>query len=53
MSFTEDIYRELSDGLGKDLDWQQFLVKHSSSKGPLYNAIGRFFTEVGLKMRTH
>ncbi len=52
MSLTDKIYRELSDGLGKDLDWQQFLVKHSSSKGPLYNAIGRFFTEVGLKMRT-
>ncbi len=50
MSLTDDIYRELSDGLGKDPDWQQFMAKHSGSKGPLYNAIGRFFTEVGPKI---
>jgi len=50
MSLTDEIYRELSDGLGKDLDWQQFLTKHSASKGPLYNAIRRFFTEVGPKI---
>ncbi len=50
MSLTDDIYRELSDGLGKDLDWQQFIAKYSGSKGPLYNAIGRFFTEVGPKI---
>jgi len=51
MSITDEIYRELSDGLGKGLDWQQFLAKHSNSKGPLYNAIGRFSTEVELKIR--
>ncbi len=26
------------------------MAKHSASKGPLYNAIGRFFTEVGPKI---
>jgi len=50
MSLTDEIYRELSDGLENNLDWQQFMVKHSASKGPLYNAIGRFFTEVGPKI---
>jgi len=47
MSLTDEIYLELEDGLEKGLDWQRFLAKHSASKGPLYNAIGRFFTEVG------
>jgi chromosome segregation ATPase len=50
MSLTDEIYRELCDGLEKGLDWQQFLAKHSTSKGPLYNAIGRLFTEVGTKI---
>ncbi len=50
MSLTDEIYRELSDELNNNLDWQQFITKHSASKGPLYNAIGRFFTEVGPKM---
>ncbi len=44
MSLTDEIYRELLDGLEDNLDWQQFLAKHSASKGPLYNAIDRFFT---------
>jgi len=50
MSLTDDIYRELSDGLENNLDWSQFIAKYSASKGPLYNAIGRFFTEVGPKI---
>ncbi len=51
MSLTDEIYRELLDGLEKgSLDWQQFLTKHSNSKGPLYNAIARFFSEVGAKV---
>jgi len=50
MSLTDEIYRELLDGLENNLDWQQFMAKHSASKGPLYNAIRRFFTEVGPKI---
>lgn len=50
MSLTDEIYRELLDGLENNLDWQQFMAKHSASKGPLYNAIDRFFTEVGPKI---
>ncbi len=47
MSLTDDIYHELLDGLENNLVWQQFTARHSASKGPLYNAIGRFFTEKG------
>lgn len=47
MSLTDEIYDELLEGLTKSLDWQEFLAKHGNSKGPLYNAIGRFFTEAG------
>ena len=50
MSLTDEIYDELSDGLENNLDWQQFMAKHSASKGPLYNAIALFFTEVGPKI---
>jgi len=50
MSLTDEIYLELCDGLEKGLDWQEFLAKHSASKGPLYSAIGRLFTEVEPKI---
>ena len=50
MSLTDEIYRELCEGADRDLDWQHFLAKHSASKGPLYNALGRFFSEVGEKI---
>lgn len=50
MSLTDDIYRELWEGPEKNLDWQHFLAKYSASKGPLYNATGRFFNEVGKKI---
>jgi vacuolar-type H+-ATPase subunit I/STV1 len=50
MSATDEIYRELWDGLEKGLDWSESLARHSNSKGPLYNAIGRFFTEVGSRI---
>jgi hypothetical protein len=49
MSITDEIYQELWDGMGKGLDWSEFLAKHNSSKGPLYGAIDRFFSEVGGK----
>lgn len=50
MSMTDDIYRKFLDGLKEGLDWPQFLARHSGSKGPLYNAISRFFTEFGPKV---
>jgi len=46
-SLTDEIYAELVDGLKTGgLDWTHFLAKHGASKGPLYNAIGRFFNDM-------
>jgi len=50
MSLTDEIYHELWEGVEKGTDWQQILAKYSTSKGPLYNALGRFFREVGEKI---
>jgi chromosome segregation ATPase len=50
MSYTDEIYRELMEGLDKGVDWQHFLDKYGSSKGPLYNAAGRVLTEVGAQL---
>ena len=53
MLLTEQIYGELVDGLKTgDLDWTAFIAKHSGSKGPLYNAIGRFLHDMEPKVRT-
>ena len=46
MSLTDEIYAELVDGLKTGLDWPHFLAKYSASKGPLYNALGRFFNDL-------
>ena len=50
-TLTDEIYTELVDGLKTGLDWTQFLAKHGASKGPLYNAIGRFFNDMEPKVR--
>lgn len=50
VSLTDEIYAELVDGLKTGLDWTQFLAKHSASKGPLYNAIGRFLNDMESKV---
>ena len=50
-TLTDKIYQELLDGLKTGLDWTQFLAKHGASKGPLYNAIGRFFNDMEAKVR--
>ena len=51
LSLTDEIYAELVDGLKTGLDWPQFLAKHGASKGPLYNAIGRFIRDMEPKVR--
>jgi len=51
ISLTDEIYAELVDGLKTGLDWTQFLAKHGASKGPLYNAIGRFLNDMEAKVR--
>lgn len=51
LSLTGEIYAELVDGLKAGLDWPHFLAKHGASKGPLYNAIGRFFNDMEDRIR--
>ena len=46
-TLTDEIYDELLEGLKTGLNWTHFLAKHSASKGPLYTAIGRFFSDIG------
>ncbi len=51
LSLTDKIYAELVDGLKTGLDWPHFLAKHGASKGPLYNAVGRFFNDLEPKVK--
>ena len=51
VSLTDEIYGELVAGLKTGLDWSHFLAKHGASKGPLYNAIDRFFHDMGPKVQ--
>jgi len=51
LSLTDEIYAELVDGLKTGLDWTAFIAKHGAGKGPLYNAVGRFFNDLEPKVR--
>lgn len=51
VSLTEQIYQELMDGLETGLDWAHFLAKYGASKGPLYNAFGRFQRDMEPKFK--
>ena len=51
ISLTDEIYAELVDGLKTGLDWPHFLAKYKDSKGPTYNAIGRFLNDMGPKVK--
>jgi chromosome segregation ATPase len=46
MTLTDQIYDELVNGLSEGVDWEHFLNKYGTSKGPLYNALGRLFQDV-------
>ena len=51
-ALADTIYQELVDGLKTgDLDWTHFLAKYGSSKGVLYDAIGRFFRDMEAEVR--
>ena len=56
IALTDEIYQALVDGLktgelaGKS-EWTAFIAKHSASKGALYNAIDRFFHDMGPKVQ--
>jgi len=52
LSLVDEIYSELLAGLKTgDLSWTSFLAKYSASKGSLYNAIGRFFSDMEPEIR--
>jgi len=51
MSLTDEIYRELVDGLKTGLDYMQFQAKYRNSKGPFYNAFGRLIRDMEPKVR--
>ena len=46
MTLTDHIYDELLNGLTEGVDWEHFLTKYGTSKGPLYNALGRFLQDI-------
>jgi len=51
ISLTDEIYQALVDGLKTGLDWTHFLAEYGTSKGPLYNAFGRFQRDMEPKVR--
>ena len=51
MSLTDEIYRELMDGLRTDLDYTHFQDKYRNNKGPFYNAFGRLTRDMEPKVR--
>ena len=51
ISLTDEIYQALVDGLKTGLDWPHFLAEYGASKGPLYNAFGRFQRDMEPKVR--
>ena len=51
ISLTDEIYAELVDGLKTGSDWTHFLAEYGTSKGPLYNAFGRFQRDMEPKVR--
>ncbi len=51
LSLTDEIYAELVDGLKIGLDYTHLLAKYGASKGPFYNALGRFFHDMEPKVK--
>jgi len=50
MTLTDQIYDELLNGLSEGVDWEDFLNKYGTSKGPLYNALGRLLRDVAVQV---
>ncbi len=46
MTLTDEIYRELMDGLRTGVDYDKLRLKWEGSKGPFYNALQRVFADV-------
>lgn len=50
MTLTDQIYDELLNGLSEGVDWEHFLSKYGTSKGPLYNALGRLLRDIAVQV---
>jgi len=51
LSLTGEIYQALVDGLKTGLDYTHLQAKYGTSKGPFYNAYGRFIRDMEPKVR--
>ena len=51
LSLTDEIYQALVDGLKTGLDYTHLQAKYGTSKGPFYNAYGRFIRDMEPKVR--
>ncbi len=51
MSLTDEIYQALVDGLKTGLDYTHLQAQYGASKGPFYNAYGRFIRDMEPKVR--
>ncbi|MBA7529096.1 hypothetical protein ES705_21288 [subsurface metagenome] len=51
LSLTDEIYQALVDGLKTGLDYTHLQAKYGTSKGPFYNAFGRFVRDMEPKVR--
>jgi len=50
MTLTDEIHRELMEGLRTGLDYDRLRLKWEKSKGPFYNALQRVFAEGGIQL---
>ena len=50
MSLSDEIYHELMTGLEQGLDYDEIRLEYESTKGSLYNALTRVFSDVRSKL---
>lgn len=50
MTQTDDIYRELVEGVEAGADYDAIRAKYEKNKGPFYNALAKFFTDIRAKI---
>lgn len=50
MTLTDEIYRELMDGLRTGVDYDKVRLKWEGSKGPFYNALQRVFADAATEV---
>jgi chorismate mutase len=52
MTLTDEIRKELREGLRKGVKYEQIRVKFDKDKGPFYNALGTVFTDIGAEIES-